>query len=209
MTGRRAGTRRPDTAAGPRPASGTTGKRPVINDVDLVADVLYIAVARGYVLVGPARQVFAGADDDPDTVIPVPAYEQNTVHQLLEVGHLAEASCVRRVRCQGREVWADVVRVPRATRAMVTRWAHLKPARRTAPPKPADQPTDEHAGPTGGGRVLWCPECGERAITRPPVRWTAANGPRPEHSHVDGEPLCPVMTAQGYRPARPVARRPD
>jgi hypothetical protein len=49
-----------------------------------------------------------------------------------------------------------------------------------------------------------CPECGEPAVPRPPSSWTPAWGPRPAHSHADGEPLCPVVGAGGYRPASPV-----
>lgn len=61
---------------------------------------------------------------------------------------------------------------------------------------------------TGPRGRLWCPECGEPAIDQPPRRWVPANGRRPQHSHPDGEPLCPVVTAQGYRPAHPTTRRP-
>jgi len=47
-----------------------------------------------------------------------------------------------------------------------------------------------------------CPGCHEPARARPPRTWVAANGPRPPWSHVDGEPLCPVIGSGGYRPAR-------
>lgn len=47
-----------------------------------------------------------------------------------------------------------------------------------------------------------CPECHEPARPCPPHRWVPANGPRPAWSHVDGEPLCPVVGVDGYRPAR-------
>lgn len=47
-----------------------------------------------------------------------------------------------------------------------------------------------------------CPVCHEPALPRPPRRWVAAYGPHPAWSHVDGEPLCPVVGADGYRPAR-------
>jgi hypothetical protein len=47
-----------------------------------------------------------------------------------------------------------------------------------------------------------CPVCHEPAAPRPPRRWLTAHGPRPAWSHVDGEPLCPVVGAAGYRPAR-------
>jgi hypothetical protein len=48
---------------------------------------------------------------------------------------------------------------------------------------------------------LACPVCYEPARACPPRMWVAANGPRPSWSHVDGEPLCPVAGADGYRPA--------
>ncbi len=51
---------------------------------------------------------------------------------------------------------------------------------------------------------LICPECGEEALIRPPTDWTPAHEPAPAYSHTDGEPLCPVMTASGYRPAEPI-----
>jgi hypothetical protein len=54
---------------------------------------------------------------------------------------------------------------------------------------------------------LWCPGCGEPATARPPRSWTPAWGPRPDHAHLDGEPLCPVIGSTGYRPARPTRNR--
>lgn len=47
-----------------------------------------------------------------------------------------------------------------------------------------------------------CPVCHEPARANAPRRWVPAYGPRPAWSHVDGEPLCPVIGATGYRPAR-------
>lgn len=46
-----------------------------------------------------------------------------------------------------------------------------------------------------------CPECGEPARKRPPRRWIVPGVPTPKWSHHDGEPLCPVVTRDGYRPA--------
>ncbi|MGJ6962546.1 hypothetical protein ACSDR0_11615 [Streptosporangium sp. G11] len=51
---------------------------------------------------------------------------------------------------------------------------------------------------------LICPECRESVQRQAPARWTPANGPAPAHSHLDGEPLCPVMGANGYEPAQPI-----
>ncbi|GIF16873.1 hypothetical protein [Actinoplanes teichomyceticus] len=52
-------------------------------------------------------------------------------------------------------------------------------------------------------RHLVCPVCGAPARKCPPRRWFAATGPRPRWSHTDGEALCPMMGATGYRPADP------
>lgn len=59
-----------------------------------------------------------------------------------------------------------------------------------------------------GRRDLWCPECGRRLRHGKPLRWTPLWGRRPNVSHLDGTPLCPVMTRDGYRPANPTAERP-
>jgi hypothetical protein len=48
-----------------------------------------------------------------------------------------------------------------------------------------------------------CPECGQPAVPSPPTSWTPAWGPRPSYSHVDGEPLCPVVGPHGSQPADP------
>jgi hypothetical protein len=52
-----------------------------------------------------------------------------------------------------------------------------------------------------------CPECGEVAVERPPVSMGLASlrSTKPHtFSHFDGEPLCPVVGADGYEPAQPV-----
>lgn len=51
---------------------------------------------------------------------------------------------------------------------------------------------------------LICPECHEPVQHEAPHVWTAAWGPPPAYSHLDGQPLCPVMDKAGYRPADPV-----
>jgi hypothetical protein len=48
-----------------------------------------------------------------------------------------------------------------------------------------------------------CPECKEEVEESPPW-WAPTNGPAPSWSHLDGEPLCPVVGANGYEPAQPV-----
>lgn len=70
----------------------------------------------------------------------------------------------------------------------------------------ARQATPDRTG--GGARAPVCPECGEPTVDRPPTSWLAAWGPPPEHSHTDGQPLCPVIGDGGYRPADPLPGRP-
>ena len=184
----------------PAPSKATPA---ATNDPELVASVVRAALTRGYVVIGHTQRVFLrdpGGMQKGGPVEPVPGYEQDTVRQLLDSGHLTTGG-THIVRYAGREGAANSILVPKATRAMITRWTSLRPLHgRTHP-----------AGTGGSGVVtasLWCPECGEPATARPPTRWTDANGPRPGHSHRDGEPLCPVMTAQGYRPAQPTTARP-
>jgi hypothetical protein len=184
----------------------TSGKSAAAtNDPELMADVVRVATDPGYVVVGPAERVFRRVDGTKQKgapVEPVPAYEQDVVRQLLGSGHLRTGGA-HTVRHAGREASGSSVLVPRATRDMVTRWSNLVPLHGRS--RSNGGPGDGRSTPAAR---LWCPECGEPATARPPTRWTAANGPRPEHSHRDGEPLCPVMTAQGYQPAKPTTQRP-
>ncbi|TWF81872.1 hypothetical protein FHX44_117817 [Pseudonocardia hierapolitana] len=52
-------------------------------------------------------------------------------------------------------------------------------------------------------RMLICSECYEPALLKSPREWTPAWGPLPPYSHWDGDPLCAVMTRDGYRSAEP------
>lgn len=63
----------------------------------------------------------------------------------------------------------------------------------------------QDAGPAVVG--LACPECEEEVLTGPPtalVPYEAHGLEEPGYSHLDGEPLCPVMGPRGYQPADPV-----
>ena len=84
-----------------------------------------------------------------------------------------------------------------------------------------DQTTDERADEidpcnvstadsAAAGQSLICSECEEAVHNVPPLKWLTAWGPRPQYSHLDGEPLCPGerhrtervrASAAGYRPA--------
>lgn len=53
-----------------------------------------------------------------------------------------------------------------------------------------------------------CPECGEEVENRPPTNagtgaLAGGDPARQQWSHLDGEPLCPVVTDTGYQPALP------
>jgi hypothetical protein len=67
------------------------------------------------------------------------------------------------------------------------------PARATAAPGTAEV------------RGMVCPECEEPVQQQPPTAIMPVSFGRPAWSHLDGEPLCPVMTSDGYAPAEPVA----
>ncbi|WP_214406334.1 hypothetical protein [Pseudonocardia lacus] len=53
---------------------------------------------------------------------------------------------------------------------------------------------------------LVCPVCRKPAQAEPPAYWKVADGPRPDWSHEDREPLCLVPCDDGPRPAVPMAR---
>ncbi|MFC0071961.1 hypothetical protein ACFFQW_49840, partial [Umezawaea endophytica] len=61
--------------------------RPVVNDMAAVMTVLGHAVDEfGYLLAGPSRRVMRRRDKA--TMRPVPMWEANVVHQLLDAGQL-------------------------------------------------------------------------------------------------------------------------
>ncbi|WP_239336871.1 hypothetical protein [Frankia sp. CiP3] len=52
--------------------------------------------------------------------------------------------------------------------------------------------------------VRVCPECGERAVAAAPRSTAPAGQTVAAWSHIDGQPLCPVIGPSGYQPAAPV-----
>lgn len=57
-----------------------------------------------------------------------------------------------------------------------------------------------------GTAVPACPECGEPVQPVPPTVaacWSGQGRPVPQWSHLDGQPLCPVVGPAGYQPADP------
>ncbi len=67
---------------------------------------------------------------------------------------------------------------------------------------------DTGAGTVGGAGWV-CPECGEPVVPVAPAVWTSAWGLAPGWSHLDGQPLCPVVGPAGYQPADPVTDSGD
>lgn len=115
-----------DTAAPARAARIGT------NDLDLVAAVIRHATDPGYLLAGPTDRVLIRDPAGKDTVEAVPRYEAETVHQLLDAGHLTTGG-THHVACDGRDGPARAVLVPKPTRALIDRWAALQPLPAAAP----------------------------------------------------------------------------
>ena len=217
-------TQQPDLFGGVHPVDNGPPTRPVreSNDADLLHTVAGNAVRCGYLLVGASERVYTRTTGDQ--VARVPRYEEDAVHQLLRRRCLTLGGTHHHLRCGAATLTGTALLVPKQTRAAIARWEHRNrpprtpsrsggtdPTAATDPGTAAepDAPTNGRRRSRDGGRALWCPECGEPAQPRPPARWTTANGPRPDHSHLDGEPLCPVVTATGYHPAWPTTRRPE
>ncbi len=108
----------PGTAAEQR-ADRATG------DPELIATVLRLAITPGYLLLGPAERVVRPTDGRVGArgvdVDPVPAFEADTVAQLLDSRHLRLGG-TRQVTCAGRVVAATTVSVPTAGRRLLDRW---------------------------------------------------------------------------------------
>ena len=125
----------------PRPRGGrqealfgdpaTTGAAPeqradrATTDPELIATVLRLALTPGYLLLGPAERVVRPLDGRVGTrgvdIDPVPAFEADTVAQLLDSHHLRLGG-TRQVTHAGRVVAATSVTVPSAGRRLLDRW---------------------------------------------------------------------------------------
>ena len=94
-------------------------------DPELIATVLRLAITPGYLLLGPAERVVRPTDDRVGArgvdVDPVPAFEADTVAQLLDSRHLRLGG-VRQVTHAGRVVAATTVGVPAVGRRLLDRW---------------------------------------------------------------------------------------
>jgi hypothetical protein len=177
------------------------------NDVDLVAGIIRVAADPGYMLVGPTDRVFRVEPGDAHTVEPVPRYEQDAVRQLLDAGHLTIGGA-HTVTYGDRTGPAHSVLIPKATRAMAARWAHLRPLiAPTAPKKP--RPAGKGARPSsrlvhvdvvspGKGLVT----CGQGDFSGVIIRDRDRGGYQVETEHGDT-----VGTARSYRHGASVLAR--
>ncbi|MCH6171285.1 hypothetical protein [Pseudonocardia alaniniphila] len=103
---------------------------------------------------------------------PVPAYEQDTVRQLLDSGHLSTGG-IHQVRYGRNDGPTHSVLVPKATRTMVNRWAALRPltsrpthtsAPAPAPHKPTERKPTERKPTGAGSRPGKRPSCGRLLV---------------------------------------------
>jgi hypothetical protein len=98
--------------------------RPVVNDMTAVMTVLGHAVDEfGYLLTGPSRRVMRKSDKT--TMRPIPMWEANLVHQLLDSGQLTIGG-THFMRCGAVSGHAYSVLVPKSTRLRLSRWRALK-----------------------------------------------------------------------------------
>ena len=105
------------------PAGRHRSGRVESNDVELMYTVAGNAMRCGYLLAGPSERVYARDSDPLTTVVPVPRWEDDAVHQLLGRRWLTRGS-LRKVTCGAAHMSATTVLVPPATRARVNRWRH-------------------------------------------------------------------------------------
>lgn len=106
-------------------AQQSTSDRPPINDMDLVEAVLSVATSVGYRLIGAGEKVYRRSETRKDGIEPVPAYEADAVHQLIDAKYLEIGGhhlCVyRQFEGYGRSVL-----VPKRTKHALSRWRAYK-----------------------------------------------------------------------------------
>lgn len=86
------------------------------------------ATEPGYVVIGPAERVHVREPGSKHDVRRVPAYEADTVAQLLDSGHLTIGG-THHVSVGRREGPARSVLVTKAAKSMIKRWGALHPLR--------------------------------------------------------------------------------
>ncbi|MCT2592365.1 hypothetical protein LHJ74_21070 [Streptomyces sp. N2-109] len=70
-------------------------------------------------------------------------------------------------------------------------------------------PTGSRGADRERSTVPVCRECHDRAAPRPPKVWRAVLTPRPDWSHTDGTPLCPVPNPGRVDHWGPYASEPE
>ena len=113
-----------------------SGRRPVVNDLDLVTSVIRSATEPGYVVIGVNERVYLRDPHRTGFVTTVPRYEADTVAQLLDTGHL-KLGGTHVVSDGQHEGPARSVLIPAPTRAMLARWAALAPLPHRTPDRGA------------------------------------------------------------------------
>lgn len=112
-------------------------RRPEVNDMDLIEEVLATASRDGYALIGKNRHVYHRVTKTQvEPVLPLVAH---AVYQLIDAGWPTVGGNHEYTRGH-RSATGRAVLVPRETRTKANRWRNLaRPS--TWPPKPGTQPT--------------------------------------------------------------------
>ena len=93
--------------------------------------VIRLAIAPGYLLVGPAEHVVRCDDTHPDQATRPARYEADTVAQLLDSRHLLVGGS-RHVTVGDRSGSGYAVIVPARTRHQLARWQQISTPGRTS-----------------------------------------------------------------------------
>lgn len=196
-------TERPDPAPRPGPGeepgpAGVDREEPAAAGGPLPGPVQADPAGRDEAGPGPFEARWVRLPDGQDRTVQVDTGPpRSRFEQLLSPEGLARLRLLTAIRDAGYTGWLDRDVQPVSG-----------PVLAPAPADPVLAVVDNH------GDVLWqrravCPECGEPVQPVPPLQWPAGNGPRPGWSHLDGEPLCPVIGEKGYVPAEPEAADPS
>jgi hypothetical protein len=114
----------------PTSVSQTAAGRPVTNDLELIIDVIRLALDPGYVLIGHTERVYRRDLDTHhhERVVRTAGFEADAVLQLLDQHHFRRGG-QHPVTCDGYAGPATSVLVPKATRGMLARLETLAPRR--------------------------------------------------------------------------------
>ena len=114
----------------PTGLSDSATGRPVTNDLELIIDVIRLALDPGYVLIGHTERVYRRDLDTHhhDRVVRTAGFEADAVLQLLDQHHFRRGG-QHSVTCEAYAGPATSVLVPKATRGMLARLETLAPRR--------------------------------------------------------------------------------